>query len=107
MNNWISVKEKLPLNEERVLICSDRKFEDGSIIQIRTVAMHEDGTMCTIDSGFCWGEGIDFEYDKEADDYIIPEGWWEQNMYCEEFSNVDDFVTHWMPLPDSPADKHN
>jgi len=31
---------------------------------------------------------------------VIPEGWWEQNMYSEEFGKVDDFVTHWRPLPE-------
>lgn len=98
-NGWIPCKERLPANEERVLICADRKFQDGNTIQIIAVAMYEDGTMYTNESGFMW-EDIDFEYDEEADDCIIPEGWWEQTMYCEEFSKVDDFVTHWMPLPE-------
>nr|WP_295681178.1 DUF551 domain-containing protein [uncultured Lachnoclostridium sp.]DAD78525.1 MAG TPA: Protein of unknown function (DUF551) [Caudovirales sp. ctCiv1] len=100
-NRWISVSERLPKNEERVLICADRKCFNGKVIQIRTTAMYEDGTMHTEESGCTW-EDNDFEYCDEKDDYIIPEGWWEQNMYGEEFSLVDDFVTHWMPLPDYP-----
>ena len=98
-NGWIPVSSgNLPKCEERVLICANRKRYDGKIVQIRTMAMYEDGTMHTDDSGFSW-EDNDFEYDEEADDYIIPEGWYEQNVYCEEFGIVDDFVTHWQPLP--------
>jgi hypothetical protein len=99
---WIPVIEKLPSNEERVLICSDRKRYNGEVMKIRTIAMYEDGTMHTDNSGFSW-EDSDFDYDEETDDYIIPEGWYEQNMYSEEFGIVDDFVTHWMPLTDYPT----
>lgn len=99
---WISVKDRLPENETRVLICANRKTHKGEIKQVRALAMYEDGTMHTDDSGFSW-EDHDFEHDNETDDYVIPEGWWEQSMYCEEFGAVDDFVTHWMPLPDVPV----
>ncbi|HKL99233.1 MAG TPA: hypothetical protein VJZ06_04950 [Mobilitalea sp.] len=98
-DGWIPVSSgRLPKSEERVFICADRKRYDRKIVQIRTTAMYEDGTMRTDDSGFSW-EDCEFEYDEESNDYIIPEGWYEQNMYCEEFGIVDDFVTHWQPLP--------
>ena len=98
-NGWIPVSSgRLPKSEERVFICSDRKRYNGKVTQIRTTAMYEDGTMHTDDSAFSW-EDCEFEYDEEANDYIIPEGWYEQNVYCEEFGIVDDFVTHWQPLP--------
>ena len=99
-DGWIPVSSgRLPKSEERVFICSDRKCYNGKVTQIRTTAMYEDGTMHTDDSGFYW-EDCEFEYDEEANDYIIPEGWYEQNMYCEEFGIVDDFVTHWRNLPE-------
>ena len=97
---WIPVSERLPGKEERVLICSDRKYCNGEVVKIRTTAMYEDGTMHTDESGFEW-ENNDFAYDEETDDYIIPEGWYEQNIYCDEFGIVDDFVIAWMPLPEA------
>ena len=47
----------------------------------------------------------DMDYDEECDTYIIPEGWWESVEYAEEFSAVDDKVTHWMSLPDLPKEE--
>jgi len=98
-NSWIPVSVRLPENEERVLICCNRKCYSGETIQIRTTAMYEDGTMHTEDSGYSWKDN-DFEYCEETYDYIIPEVWYEQNMYCEEFGIVDDFVIAWQPLPE-------
>ena len=102
-NGWIPVSSRLPENEERVLICADKKSFNGKVVQIRTTAMYEDGTMHTENSGYSW-EDNDFEYCEDTDDYIIPEGWFEQNMYCEEFGIVDDFVTHWVPLLEFPKE---
>lgn len=100
---WISVDERFPANEQRVIICADRKYCDGRIIKIRAMAMYEDGKMQAENSAFTWDSyDMDFEYDEEVDDYIVSQGWWEQNIYGETFSAVDDFVTHWMPLPDPP-----
>ena len=47
---------------------------------------------------------LEFEYDEENDAYKIPEGWWESVEFCEEFTAVGDFVTHWMPLPEPPKE---
>ena len=79
---WINVDERLPENEELVFICSERKIYDGSIIKVRALAMYEDGTMPTGNSLCNWDDN-DFEYSEELDEYIIPQGWWEQPIYGE------------------------
>ena len=95
---WISVEERLPECETEVFIAT--KTANG--YKVLTTAMYEDGTMTTGESAWCW-EDIDFDYDEEKDEYIIPCGWWEYRHYgeCLNYA-VDDKVTHWMPLPETP-----
>lgn len=84
-----------------MLVLANRKG-----LKIITNGMYENGTIHTNDSMWYWHE-TDFEYDEEADDYIIAEGWWEYKHYNhdDEYNNpIDDVVTHWMPLPE-PMDK--
>ena len=102
-NQWINVKDRLPENEVDVLICAQRRYYKGGTIPVVSTAFYTDGKMNTEESGYNWGLGnVDMEYDEEVDAYIVPEGWWESVRYGEEFSAVDDFVTHWMPLPQPP-----
>jgi hypothetical protein len=49
------------------------------------------------------GESDFEEYDEESDTYYCPEGWYEKNEYEDTNWNVDDPVTHWMPLPAAPT----
>lgn len=102
--HWIPASERLPEAEKPVLICATRKFCDGKEAQIRSLAMYEDGKTVTENSGFDWNNE-DFEYDEKSDSFVIPEGWWEYPVYSESFSAVDDFVTHWMPLPQPPKEE--
>lgn len=102
-NQWINVKDRLPENEVDVLICAQRRYYKGGTIPVVSTAFYTDGKMNTEESGYNWDLGnVDMEYDEEVDAYIVPEGWWESVRYGEEFSAVDDFVTHWMPLPEKP-----
>ena len=102
---WIPVTERPPENEVDVLICARRGSYKGGFYTHVATAFHTDGKMNTEDSRYNWDIDIsDMEYDEEADAYIVPEGWWEAVRYGEEFSAVDDFVTHWMPLPKPPED---
>ena len=102
---WIPVTEQMPENEVDVLILAERRLygnseTDRRKLHIVATAFHTDGKMNTEDSGYnweLWGTGA--EYDEEVDAYIIPEGWWEAVRYGEEFSAVDDIVTHWKPMP--------
>ena len=103
VQEWISVDDRLPENEVDVLICTQRRYYKGGTIPVVSTAFYTDGKMNTEESGYNWDLGnVDMEYDEEVDAYIVPEGWWESVRYGEEFSAVDDFVTHWMPLPPEP-----
>lgn len=105
---WIPVTERLPGNEVDVIICAQRRYFKGGTIPVISTAFHTDGKVNTEESGYNWDIGnVDMEYDEEADAYIVPEGWWEAVRYGEEFSAVDDFVTHWMPLPEPPKEDDN
>jgi len=102
---WISVTERLPEPEQRVLACTETHCSNGEIYKHVTTAMYEDGNMWREDSSWNFNDFDNLEnYDEEQDDYKIPEGWWEYTIYNDEEGNyrIDDFVTHWMPLPKTP-----
>lgn len=101
LTGWIPVSERLPEPETPIFICATSKLSNGKEIQIRSLAMYEDGKITTDNSAFVWNDE-DFEYDEKTDSSIVPEGWWEYPAYSESFSAVDDFVTHWMPMPEPP-----
>lgn len=100
---WIPVTERMPEPETDVLAVCNR---NGYIFVIP--AIYEDGKMLTQDSAWNWSD-IDCYglYDEEADDYYIPEGWWENRQFNPDdvYNNpVDCAVTHWMPLPEAPEE---
>ena len=105
---WIPVSEMMPENEVGVLVlCEHRVYRVGEpgykIGKHVAMAFYTDGKTNTENSDYTWELwDTNADYDEEADAYIIPEGWWERVLYGEEFSAVDDFVTHWMPLPEEP-----
>lgn len=105
VQEWISVKDRLPENEQDVIICAERRHysNPNRFIRIVAKAFYTDGKHNTEHTAYVWSNDyIDMEYDEENDAYLIPEGWWESVEYREEFSAVSDFVTHWMPLPQPP-----
>lgn len=103
MPRWISVEERLPENEIPVLVSAKRNGPYGKEYQIVFTAFYTDGTTHTEDSGFVWynDDCADLKYCEDTDDYIIPQGWWEDVRYGEEFSRIwdDTNITHWMSLP--------
>lgn len=103
MSQWISVKDRLPEVETEVLICAREKYGDKR--SIITTAFYEDGTVLEDNSRWGWSEIWEWgDYDEEKDGYRIPRGWWESSHYIHDdhYNNVDDEVTHWMPLPEPP-----
>lgn len=95
---WIPVAERLPEPETDVLAVCNR---NGYIFVIP--AIYEDGKLLTQESAWNWSDIYCYGlYDEDADDYYIPEGWWENRQFNPDdvYNNpVDCAVTHWMPLP--------
>lgn len=107
MAEWISVKDRLPEVETEVLVRTQRRCGNETYSTTAT-AFYEDGTVLEDSSRWCWAEiwewGI---YDEEKDGYKIPQGWWESSHYIHDdhYNNIDDEVTHWMPLPRLPEEE--
>lgn len=100
-NQWISVKDRMPEPEQKVLVIANRAGHE-----VVTTGMYEDGRVTLGESIWFWND-IELDYDEDQDDYIIPEGWWEDKEYNsdDEFNHpIDDPVTHWMPLPELPEE---
>ena len=99
---WIPATERMPEPETGVLAVCNR---NGYIFVIP--AIYEDGKLLTQESAWNWSDIYCYGlYDEEADDYYIPEGWWENRQFNPDdvYNNpVDCAVTHWMPLPDAPT----
>lgn len=76
---WIPVAERLPKPETDVLAVCNR---NGYIFVIP--AIYEDGKLLTQESAWNWSDIYCYGlYDEEADDYYIPEGWWENRQFTE------------------------
>lgn len=102
---WIPIEEMLPEPEARVLVCAESRVGDKVYKHI-TCGMYEDGTVWREESSWNF-QDFDYPedaYDEEKDDWKIPEGWWEYTIYNSDEGNypIDDFVTHWLPLPEPP-----
>lgn len=107
MAEWISVKDRLPEVETEVLIRAQWRCGDDTHSTIAT-AFYEDGTVLEDNSSWDWSEIWEWgDYDEEKDGYRIPQGWWESSHYIHDdhYNNVDDEVTHWMPLPRLPEEE--
>ena len=106
MSEWISVEERPPGAEERVLVCVKHEYA-GKVYKHVVAGMHEDGTVWREESSWNFNNLDDYgTYDEEQDDWKIPEGWWEYTIYNEDEGNykIDGVVTHGRPMPAPPKE---
>ena len=61
-------------------------------------AFYEDGTLTVDESAYDWSEYEYYDYDEESDLYIVPQGWYEDVSFTEEFARVDESVIAWRPI---------
>ena len=95
VQEWISVKDRLPESGVHVLLCCEVRYGDkiagkyvcdGYYAEANKLIARED------------------EYSKEDDEYYLCEGWYEVIKNWDDYTSVavEDFVTHWMPHPEPP-----
>ena len=98
VGGWISVKDRLPESGKSVLVSCQIKLMSGKDKYYVCEAMYT--APKTVSAGVY--DDFDADYDEETDTYYYPEGWWEKIHNWDEYSSVaiEDFVTHWMPLPE-------
>lgn len=102
-NRWIPCSERMPETETEVMALCRR----GGV-SFACPAMYEDGTIITSESIWNWNEIEGYGlYSEEADDWFIPEGWWEYRQFNDDdvYNNIIDCaVTHWQPLSELPKE---
>ena len=87
MNNWISVKDKLPTKYDWVLI-SYVDGKDSKLRYVPSVGEYRNGVWCT----------------KESDEFFSNT----PRHYVRDFESAYLVkVTHWMPLPEPPRYEHD
>ena len=96
VQEWISVKDRLPENGVHVLLCCEIHRCDGEIAgKYVCDGYYAEANMLI---------AREDEYSKEDDEYYLCEGWYEVIKNWDAYTSVpvEDFVTHWMPLPEPP-----
>ena len=102
VQEWISVKDRLPENGAHVLLCCEMRRCDGEIYGKYVCDGYYAEANKIITVGF--PDECDYEYNEEDDEYYLCEGWYEVIKNWDDYNSVsvEDFVTHWMPIPLPP-----
>ena len=102
VQEWISVKDRLPENGVHVLICCEMHRYGGEIAGKYVCDGYYAEANKIIAGGF--PDECNCEYSEEDDEYYLCEGWYEVVKNWDDFNSVavEDFVTHWMPMPNPP-----
>ena len=104
VGGWVSVKDRLPESGKHVLAACEIRFIYGGkktyVCEALYAAQH------TFTVGKYPEDDECFDYDEDEDEYYLKEGWYEAIHNWDEYSSVviEDFVTHWMPLPEPPQE---
>ena len=99
VQEWISVKDRLPENGVHVLLCCEMPRYGGEIAGKYVCDGYYAEANKIIAGGF--PDECNCEYSEEDDEYYMCEGWYEVIKNWDDYNSVtvEDFVTHWMPLP--------
>ena len=99
VQEWISVKDRLPENGVHVLLCCEMPRYGGEIAGKYVCDGYYAEANKIIAGGF--PDECNCEYSEEDDEYYLCEGWYEVIKNWDDYNSVtvEDFVTHWMPLP--------
>lgn len=100
---WIPVTERLPKSGVHVLASCRVKYVGGGGRSYVCDAFYSERFKEQRSTEY---DDIELDYDEETDEYYLPEGWWEVIMNWDEygFVGIEDFVTHWMPMPEPPQE---
>ena len=102
VQEWISVKDRLPENGAHVLLCCEMRGYGGEIAGKYICDGYYAEANKIIAGGF--PDECNCEYSEEDDEYYLCEGWYEVIKNWDDYNSVtvEDSVTHWMPLPQPP-----
>ena len=102
VQEWISVDDRLPENGVHVLLCCEVHRYGGEIVGKYICDGYYAEANKIIAGGF--PDECNCEYSEEDDEYYLREGWYEDIKNWDDYNSVtvEDFVTHWMPLPEPP-----